>query len=242
MARRSKFQAPVNAENAYNQVLRRIARLSAGIIEPHIDGDKLINSAAMMAQLRGYADLLDAMAKRVSLKMLVAVNKNSERAFMSTSKTISRELRETMASTVVGVKVQELQRQQVALIKSLPIEAGERAQRLALSAVTGGRRPSEVAEELMRTEGVTLSRATLIARTESAKAASALTEARSVSVGSDAYIWRTAGDSDVRESHADMENETVRWVSPPTLDGMTGHAGNFPNCRCFAEPIFSNLL
>ena len=239
MARRSKFQPPANAERAYIQTLRRIARLSAGIIEPHMDGHVLTAVAAMSEQLARYSDILDSMAKRVALKMLLQVNKTNERAFGETSKTIKRELRETMASSAVGVKVQQLQREQVALIKSIPIEAGERAQSLALSAITGGRRPSDVAEELMRTEEVTLSRATLIARTEISNVTSVLTEARATSIGSDSYTWRTAQDSDVRESHADMEEEVVQWSTPPTLDGMTGHAGQFPNCRCYAEPIFT---
>ncbi|HBB8701832.1 TPA: phage head morphogenesis protein, partial [Escherichia coli] len=27
---------------------------------------------------------------------------------------------------------------------------------------------------------------------------------------------------------------------PPTLDGMTGHAGELPNCRCYKEIVFPN--
>ena len=34
-----------------------------------------------------------------------------------------------------------------------------------------------------------------------------------------------------------MEGKFVRWDSPPTLDGMTGHAGEFPNDRCYPEPV-----
>ena len=31
------------------------------------------------------------------------------------------------------------------------------------------------------------------------------------------------------------------WDSPPTLDGMKGHAGEFPNCRCYPEPVIPRL-
>ena len=34
-----------------------------------------------------------------------------------------------------------------------------------------------------------------------------------------------------------MEGKFVSWDSPPTLDGMTGHAGEFPYCRCYPEPV-----
>ena len=159
MARRSKFQAPKNVEREYEQTLKKIARLSAGIIDPHIDGAQLINARAMMEQHNRYAQLLEPMAQRVALRMLLGVSKNNARAFTNTSKEIGRELRESLAASKVGITTQQLQREQVTLITSLPIEAGERAQRLALSAVTSGKRPDEVAQELLRTEEITVNRA-----------------------------------------------------------------------------------
>jgi hypothetical protein len=32
-----------------------------------------------------------------------------------------------------------------------------------------------------------------------------------------------------------MKDKFVRWDNPPTLDGMTGHAGCLPNCKCWSE-------
>jgi hypothetical protein len=32
-----------------------------------------------------------------------------------------------------------------------------------------------------------------------------------------------------------MKDKFVRWDNPPTLDGMTGHAGCLPNCECWSE-------
>jgi hypothetical protein len=34
-----------------------------------------------------------------------------------------------------------------------------------------------------------------------------------------------------------MEGKYVAWDAPQTLDMMTGHAGEFPNCRCYPEPV-----
>ena len=45
------------------------------------------------------------------------------------------------------------------------------------------------------------------------------------------YIWRTAGDSKVRSSHADRNGKTYSWYDPP--EG--GHPGEAYNCRCRAE-------
>jgi SPP1 gp7 family putative phage head morphogenesis protein len=102
----------------------------------------------------------------------------------------------------------------------------------------GGKRADEVAAELARSGEVTEGRATLIARTEIAKANSALTQARAEYVGASHYIWRTAEDGDVRESHAAMNGKIFRFDDPPYVEGEGNHGpGEFPNCRCFAEPI-----
>jgi len=77
----------------------------------------------------------------------------------------------------------------------------------------------------------------MIARTEIGRASTALTQARSLALGSTGYIWRTAEDGDVRHSHAEMEGKFVSWDRPPTLDGLTGHAGALPNCRCYCEVV-----
>lgn len=102
----------------------------------------------------------------------------------------------------------------------------------------GGKRASEVAAELARTEEVTASRATLIARTEIAKANATLTTARAQFVGATHYIWRTAEDADVRDSHAAMEGKIFRFDDPPYVEGEGNHGpGEIYNCRCYAEPI-----
>jgi uncharacterized protein with gpF-like domain len=67
-----------------------------------------------------------------------------------------------------------------------------------------------------------------------------------MAVGSGQYRWHNSGDGNVRESHLKLKGKKLQgmifsWDAPPTLDdGMTGHPGTFPNCRCFAEPIFSD--
>ena len=38
-------------------------------------------------------------------------------------------------------------------------------------------------------------------------------------------------------SHRAIEGKCVKWSEPPTLDGMAGHAGEYPNCRYYPEPV-----
>ena len=131
---------------------------------------------------------------------------------------------------------------QVSLIQSIPTKAAERVHKLVLENFEQQGRASEIAEEIKRSGKVASSRATLIARTEVARTSSLLTQSRAEHVGSEGYIWRTVHDSDVRPSHKKMDGKFVKWNSPPTLDGMTGHAGQLPNCRCFAEPVIPEEL
>lgn len=83
--------------------------------------------------------------------------------------------------------------------------------------------------------------AKLIARTETAKLQTAVTEVRSKEVGSIAYIWRSSNDRRTRPSHKAMNDVVVFWRSgeeKPLLDKMYGNSGEFPNCRCRPLPIF----
>ncbi|WP_414859012.1 phage minor head protein [Paenibacillus elgii] len=87
--------------------------------------------------------------------------------------------------------------------------------------------------------------ADLIARTETSKASSALTRARSESMGIYWYVWRTSDDSRVRDAHALMEGVLVKWTNPPSPERLDGekrtyghyHCGGIFNCRCYAEPV-----
>lgn len=83
-------------------------------------------------------------------------------------------------------------------------------------------------------------RAKLVARTETAKLQTAITETRARDLGSVAYFWLASNDKRTRPSHRAMNGVIVFWkdeMHKPLLDNMRGNAGEFPNCRCDTEPI-----
>jgi len=243
MARRNKFEPSRGAERSYERQLRKVARVVGDIVEPYLDGSTIPDLPKLLAALKNYADSLGPWATRQAEDMLRSVSSNNRRAWLSQQSKLNRAYRATRADTAAGREAARLLNEQVTLIKSLPLKAGERAQQLATEGTSTGRRAEDIAKELQRTSAVTESRARLIARTETAKANSTLMQARSQAVGANSYIWRTAGDEAVRESHAEMEGQVVRWDSPPTLsDGTTTHAGQIYNCRCYPEPIFTDLI
>lgn len=82
-------------------------------------------------------------------------------------------------------------------------------------------------------------RAGVIARTETAKLQTAITKNKALDVGAITYTWLSSKDKRTRPSHRAMDGVIVFWrpdSQKPLLDGMRGDAGEFPNCRCDAQP------
>lgn len=104
-----------------------------------------------------------------------------------------------------------------------------------------------LAEEIREIYKVTASRARVIARDQTSKMNTAITQARNEEIGVEEYIWRTAGDSRVvgtpgglfpdgnrvHGNHYARNGKTFRWDEPPA----DGHPGYAINCRCVAEPV-----
>lgn len=250
---RGKFKPSRAAEAEFYRQLKKVARYSGHIIEMHARGARLLNEAEMTEQLAAYAKKLTPWATRQSAKLLEQVQKSNKRAYQNKSKKLGLAFSSGLGSSDVAGIAYALLQEQVELIKSIPIEAAERAQRIAFEAALTGTRAQansdtirQLEEEMGFSTQAATARAYLIARTETARANSAITEARARAVGSGQYRWHNSGDGAVRESHRryrgrNLQGMIFSWDAPPTLsDGMTGHPGTFPNCRCFPEPIFEN--
>lgn len=130
-------------------------------------------------------------------------------------------------------------------IKTIPLTVAEDITKFIQTETYKGLRSSEIAKTLQeKVAGYSKARAKTIARTESSKAMTALTEARAKDVGINWYQWRTADDGRVRNSHAHMEGVLVRWDDPPSPEELVGkksvghyNAGNIYNCRCYPSPL-----
>lgn len=93
-----------------------------------------------------------------------------------------------------------------------------------------------LSQEIQRVAKVTKSRADLIARDQSQKLNSAFNRARQEANGIEEYIWKTVGDSRVRDLHAARNGKKFRWDSPPS----DGHPGEPVNCRCVAKAVINH--
>jgi SPP1 gp7 family putative phage head morphogenesis protein len=248
---KGKFNPSKAAEKQFYRQLKKVAQVAGHIVEQHTEGANLINEKEMQAALKSYSEKLGPWATRQAAKMLDQVQKSNKRAYQQKSKAISAGIRlNEKESNVIGTAA-SLLFEQVDLIKSIPLDAGLRAQNIALEAALEGNRAQvdeatvkQLEEQMGLSTEVAKSRAMLIARTETARANAAINQSRAMSVGSNQYKWHNSGDEAVRHSHKVYKGKKLQgmvfsWDNPPTLsDGMTGHPGTFPNCRCFAEPIF----
>lgn len=223
-------------EVTYGRQLRQIA----SYIDSLVKGFDVTNTSvypSIESALRHYADTLDVWATNAAGRILTDISLRDEKTWMIYAEDMSRGLRDEIRKADTGSVMQELLAHQVRLIKSLPLDAAQRVHDLATRAVIEGGRASDIAGLIMATGHVTKSRANTIARTEVSRAATTFTQARAISIGCEGYIWRDSGGPDVRHSHHLMNGKFVYWDKPPTLDGMTGHAGCLPNCMCYPEPV-----
>lgn len=252
---KGKFKPSSAAERKFYSALRKVGLVSGHIIEHYthapvgrIDPFEL---KKMQKALNDYSKLITPWARRQAARLVDQVQKSNKRAYQNKSKVIGKLLDLNVAEAEVGQVALALMNEQVALIKSIPVEAGLRAQKIAFEAAVTGTRAApdedtiaELQKQLGLSAEVAVSRAQLIAVTETARANASINQARAMRVGSNQYRWHNSGDEAVRPSHRTykgkpMQGQIFSWDDPPTLsDGMTGHPGTFPRCRCFAEPIF----
>lgn len=237
---KERFFRARNAETQYARQLREVAKQVGSIVRGFAPQGVIEDLPELNEALARYAELLSPWARAVGLRMLHDVSQRDLKAWIQHSKAMGIGLRKEIESAPTGLLLHNFLAEQVKLITSLPREAAQRVHKLTLEGIANGTRAGDIAAEIMASGHVTASRANTIARTEVARTASALTMVRAQHIGATHYTWQTSRDSDVRPSHKTMQGKVVAFDSPPTLDGMTGHAGMFPNCRCWIDPIIAN--
>lgn len=233
---RATFEKVRRAEHGFARGLRGIARHIGHMARGFEPGD-VAQMSLLERLLRRYSAIIEPWAKTHATRMLTDVARRDASVWATLSKEMSRSLRIEIETTPIGRFMQEQLAANVALIKSIPEDAADRIQKLTLEGMFNATRASAIAKEIMASGEVSTSRANLIARTSVSTAASGLVQARAMHVGSRQYVWRTSKDAAVRPSHRAMEGKVVDWNEPPTLDGLVGHAGALPNCRCYPAPV-----
>lgn len=257
---RERFLRSRRAGTAFERQLVKLGKQIGKIVRQHVPGRVRPNWYSLYKALKEYAETIKPWAESIAAKMGFEVAQRDAQAWYQMSKEMGQHLRKEIASAPTGKVMRSLLSEQVDLITSLPKEAAERVHKLTLQGIVQGQRPETLAKEILKTGQVTVSRARLIARTETARTAALLTEARAKHVGSEGYIWRNSQDPVVRPaigspdfarlntlamgSHRKLEGTYHRWDDPPIVapTGERAHPGCIWNCRCWAEPVLPDRI
>lgn len=146
-----------------------------------------------------------------------------------------------------GERVNAIIKENAEYIKTLPSDVAEQVSEYCKTEALKGRRPEDIEKDIQRMfPSKSKARAKLIARTECAKAQTALVQSDAEEVGADWYIWRAVTDQRTRSSHSRMNGIICRWDDPPNPEALfpeknkpygSYHPGCTFNCRCHPEPI-----
>lgn len=241
------------AEAAYKRQLNRVMALIRQKIATCTTPQEIQLALQSVIASPQFNTLCSHAAKQM-VTMIAAGQKSTWReAAMASSKgrQIYKAIMQEFRTTTIGPAIQQTIQQNASLIKTVPQTLAREFTKLAEKRRFEGIRPEDITKEIQaRAPNLTEYQARRIARTESAKASTALIQARSENLGLDFYTWKSVSDERVRSSHASMDGILCRWSDPPNPEAMfpgpdshnSGgcyHPGCIYNCRCRARPVLA---
>lgn len=240
-----KFQTPERIEVQYRSAMRKL--LSA--MMPSANSSNLL---MRLEELSMQADLVE-MGNSIASRMVQSVNVVNARSWREASARSQRSRmlynrlqKEMQGST--GQRVRILTHENAQLIRSIPLDVAQQLNHEILRAQQQGSRPETIAKMMAnRYPELTTSKINVIARTETSKASTALTQARAEDLDLDWFEWHTSEDQRVRLSHKKMDKVLVNWKDLPSPERLAGEKstlgqyapGAAPNCRCYPAPLLS---
>ncbi len=236
-------------QQEYEQAIRQVAARALPQQQP---GQSLQDWLKQVAELGQQQDIKEA-SEELANRMVRWVDVRNAQSWrqaaarsMKSRKMYGLLQRELQGA--VGARLSQITRENARLISSLPLEVATTFVGELTKAAEQGARPSTIAKMARnRFPKLLRSRINLISRTETAKASTALTQARSEELGVDFYIWLTSEDARVRLSHKKMNGVVVPWSQEPDPEALMGekstlghyHAGGCPNCRCTQQVVLT---
>lgn len=241
------FQRPMRIEIAYERAI-----------------DKLLMQFFKLPLLETWNDVLDLIkqyttsvrvfqefASNLAAKMVTAVSIQNafswrEAATKSTQgRVIYQMLQQEMQQPKMRDRMYFLIQSNASLISTVPQTIAEHAVHHVQQEQMAGRRAEDIIHDLkpyMR--NLKDWQVQRIARTEVAKADTAITRTRAEEIDLNWYMWETSQDARVRDSHRKMQGVLINWNDPPSPEALARekpvghyHAGNIYNCRCIALPM-----
>lgn len=208
----------------------------------------------VMGLLKGYfasAQMLTQAATQLAARMVTAVSVQNAQSWREAARqsTKGREIYQMLRTEMQQPRMRDrlffLVQSNAQLISTVPQVVAERTVHHVQQEQMAGRRAEDIMHDLkpyMR--NLKDWQVQRIARTEVAKADTAITRTRAEEIDLNWYVWETSQDARVRDSHRKMSGVLVSWADPPAPEVLIGrkseghyHAGNIYNCRCIALPL-----
>lgn len=243
-----EFGPTKRIEQEYAAGLRKIAGRVLRPKLPEETFDQWVARLALRSQQQDIQTASQFLARQM-YKWADGVNVRTwrEAAARSSNSAMLHKLLQAEMAGKTGDAVRALIRENARLISSLPVTAARTVADNVAKWQQAGARPETIARRLKgRYPHLLSGRVKLIARTETAKASTALTQARCDELSIAWYLWRTSEDSRVRTSHRKMDGVLIPWGHAPSPEALVGeksygnyHAGSTFFCRCTQLPLLA---
>lgn len=131
-------------------------------------------------------------------------------------------------------KVDRWIRENIGLVKSITGSGLDDLEKLVAAAAGGGTPTLDLRAQIQARFQVTYSKASFLARDQTAKLGSTIGRELKQRYGIKSYQWSTSGDARVRQEHAELDGQIFLYSAPPIADlqGNRGHPGMLWQCRC----------
>ena len=232
------------AERKYFNAMKLVAKEIEKILKSTLTSVTKAKGIKAISLLKKYSKTLTKWSNKTVATMFYNVDKDNKKKWDKLSAKMSQELKKELSRPPEKAWMQKYMDDNVGLIKSIPIDAAKRVHKLIKENQYVGLRSTDLIDEIMRIGSISENKAKMIARTETSRYSTALTEMRATSIGADWYVWKAVGDFRTRSSHKHMNRVLVNWNDPPSPEKLTGekaygeyHAGETFNCRCYPEVV-----
>lgn len=243
-------QLIIRLQNIINEELSKTLAQALGQAEARLTfdtGSVEIERSLDIARVQFLKERSDENINTLTLSHGLAINNRNKENFRRTFKAVMGV--DVFASEPwIQDEIAAFMRENASFIKSITDEHLADVEQIVFRNVKAGNAPSVIASELRDAFNLTQNRARLIARDQTGKFHSRLTRLRYEGAGLNRYIWRTLGDSRVRDDHEDLEGTVQEFSKPPITvktgkrAGQRNNPGEDIQCRCYPEPIFEDLL
>lgn len=253
------------AELYYRQQMQQLVKVMQGIVIEELKNDTLNDSLFSKGVERLAAQLdritirleslnINAFAQMISEGFLSRLNRNNNRVMTnnikrSTGIDLAGQIDTGDIKQLLNVKIAE----NTALIKSIKNEYIEDIGKVVRDNLLAGERSTTLITEIKERGKVSENRAKLIARTETSKVNSQITQLRAEALGSKTYVWSTVIDERTRGDHKVMDGKLCKfsdptvysdddgqtWKKRKSIGGVEINPGEIYNCRCVSMPVVS---